>query len=379
MRLLKRLGQNERGSMLIPVGVGMLGFISASMLALDVGMFMVARSQAQGAADAGALAGATALVYDDYNDRSADGPAVRNAITAATAPSNAVMHAAASVEAADVTFPAIDRVKVEVRRSGARGNPLLPIIAPIIGIDEVDMRADATAQAAPANAMTCVKPFTIPDKWIERQTPPWDPDDTFDAFDKKGKPLDDPDIYIPAGQAGYTGYNAERDRGLRIVLKADNSVNIAPSFYYPYAIPGSGGADDYRWNIANCNTTVMGFGDLLPAEPGNMVGPTQQGMDELIARDPAAYWDTTANRVVSTQHPSPRVIAIPTFDPEFYDSGKRNGSNASIKAVNYIGFFIEEMQGNLVVGRITPVGGLLQGNGGGTTVDAFPKVIVLVE
>ena len=33
---------------------------------------------------------------------------------------------------------------------------------------------------------------------------------------------------------------------------------------------------DYRWNIANCNTTVMGYGDLLSAEPGNMVGPTSR-------------------------------------------------------------------------------------------------------
>ena len=36
------------------------------MLAIDVGMLMTARSQAQNSADAGALAGAIALIYDDY-------------------------------------------------------------------------------------------------------------------------------------------------------------------------------------------------------------------------------------------------------------------------------------------------------------------------
>ena len=31
--------------------------------------------------------------------------------------------------------------------------------------------------------------------------------DTYDAYDNKGKPLANPDIYIPADSPGYTGYN----------------------------------------------------------------------------------------------------------------------------------------------------------------------------
>ena len=48
-------------------------------------------------------------------------------------------------------------------------------------------------------------------------------------------------------------------------------------------------------------------------------------------------------------HPSPRVVAIPLFDPVYYDTGKRNGRNAILKFVNYLGFFVERMQGNDVV------------------------------
>ena len=44
------------------VGMGFMAFLSATTLAIDVGMFMTARSQAQNSADAGALAGAVALV-----------------------------------------------------------------------------------------------------------------------------------------------------------------------------------------------------------------------------------------------------------------------------------------------------------------------------
>ena len=82
-------------------------------------------------------------------------------------------------------------------------------------------------------------------------------------------------------------------------------------------------------------------------------------METLIARDPSAYWDTYNNKVISSMSPSPRVVAIPLFDPVYYDTGKQNGRNADFKVVNYMGFFIEEMQGNDVKGRITPIGGIL--------------------
>jgi hypothetical protein len=111
-----------------------------------------------------------------------------------------------------------------------------------------------------------------------------------------------------------------------------------------------------------------------------MGGPTRQGMDDLIALDPNAYWDSSTNKPVSAKHPSPRVVAIPLFDPVFYDTGKRNGRNASLKFVNYLGFFIERMQGNEVVGRITPIGGLRKGVGfAPAPVTAFPRSIRLVQ
>ena len=60
-RLLHRLHRDERGMSLVFVGMGFMAFLAASTLAIDVGMFMTARTQAQTAADAAALAGAVAL------------------------------------------------------------------------------------------------------------------------------------------------------------------------------------------------------------------------------------------------------------------------------------------------------------------------------
>jgi Flp pilus assembly protein TadG len=383
MMRLRRLRDDESGMSYVFVGMGMMAFLSASMLAIDVGMLMTSRNQAQNAADAAALAGATALFYDDFDDRTASGPAVTNAMLAAR--SNDVMAADVSVQASDITFPndpsgEPTRVRAVVQRSAARGNPLSTLVARFFGVVQTDVSAVAVAEASRANAMTCVKPFTVPDRWIENQTPPWDPNDTFDVYDSKGKPLANPDVYVDATQTGYTGYNAERDKGLTVRLKASNTSKLAPSTYQPWAIPGSSGGADYRWNIGNCNTTVMPFGFLMTQEPGNMVGPTKQGMDDLIARDPNAYWDDVKNTVVSSMHPSPRVVAIPLFDPLYFEQGKQNGRPADLKAVNYLGFFVEEMQGNEVVGRVTPIGGLRKGSGYGPAPEgAFPKVIRLVQ
>ena len=384
MRAVRRLYRDESGMTYVFVGLGMMAFLSASMLAIDVGMLMTARNQAQNSADAGALAGATALIYDDYDDRTPTGPAVTNAINTATG--NTVMTGNVSVTPADVEFlndaaGEPTRVRVAVRRTAARGNPVSTLIARYFGMTTADIGAVATAEASPANAMTCVKPFTIPDKWIERQTPPWDEDDGFDVVDAKGKPIANPDVYVgPEDKYGYTGYDTERDKGLRILLKADNGSKIAPSFYQAWSMGGLTGASDYRWNIANCNVDVMAFGQEFVPEPGMMTGPTKQGMEDLIDLDPNAYWDDQKDRVVSTKHPSPRVVAIPLFDPVFYDTGKRNGRNASLKFVNYLGFFVERMQGNEVVGRITPIRGLRKGAGfGPAPAAAFPKSIRLVE
>ena len=221
---------------LVFVGMGLMAFLSASILAVDVGMLMTARNQAQNSADAGALAGATALAFDDYNDRSANGPAVTSAIT--TGKANQVMRADVSLTVADVQFPKDpsgepNRVKVDVYRRQSRGNPLSTMIARFFGSPNADIGATATAEVAPANAVACPLPFTIPDRWKEMQTAPWDPiNDDFDAVTDKGVPLATPDIYVgPNDKTNYTGYNAVRDKGMRVVLKADNGSKLAPSMY----------------------------------------------------------------------------------------------------------------------------------------------------
>lgn len=382
LKRLQHLRRDERGFSVVFGGLGLMAFMSATTLAIDVGMLMTARTQAQTAADAGALAGATALAFNDFNDRSASGPAVQSAINAAQA--NRVMATPPSVLPADVTFPndpsgEATRITVQVFRTTDRNNAVPTLIGQVFGVPTVSIGATATAEASPANAETCVMPFTIPDKWRETTNPAWDPDDTFDLYKNNGQPLADPDVYIRPGQPGATGYSTATDTGLQLVLKTNNQNKVAPSFYNPWDLPGSAGGSDYRDNIANCNTNIVTMGDPMTAEPGNMIGPTQQGVEDLIAKDPAARWDTACTCVRDSAFPiSPRIAVVPLYDPYVYETDKHNGKNASLTAVNFLGFFIEPMQGNQVVGRITPIGGLVSGNGPLAT-GAFPKAIRLVQ
>jgi Flp pilus assembly protein TadG len=386
MNRMQRLRHDESGMSYVFVGFSMMAFIAASMLAIDVGMLMTARSQAQNSADAGALAGATALVYDNWDDRSPTGPAVTNAVNASL--QNQVMRSNVSVGPADVSFPTdpageANRVMVTVYRNSAHGNPLSTMIAKYFGMPTANIAATATAEASDANAMTCVKPFTIPDKWSEKQTPPWDGTDTYDAFDNKGRPLANPDIYIPADQPGYTGYNQESERGQVLTIRAATGSNITVSFYFSIDLskpPITGGAA-YDWNIANCNTTSYYWGDLLQQEPGAMNGPTVSGAELLIAKDPGAYWDSGTNSVRGSNagSHSPRIFPIPLYDPIYYDSGKRNGRIADLKTANWIGFFLDYIQGNGIVGRIIPIAGIRDRNGGPAPAGLNPKALRLVK
>jgi Flp pilus assembly protein TadG len=380
-RRLQQLRRDERGISFVYVGVSFLAFFAASTLAIDVGLLMTARSQAQNSADAGALAGAVALFFNDFDDRTSSGPAVQSALSAARA--NAVIGEDIDVQPADVTFPVgptgvSNRVKVTVYRSSERNNALGTMIGAMLGVTSADIVATATAEASPADAIDCALPFTVPDKWREMNEPGgWTPDSEFTMLDKKGNTIANPDVYVP-GPDG-TGYNAQRDKGTQLVLKTDNNSKVAPSIYNPWTIGGQTGASVYRNNIANCSSGVVQLGQILVPEPGMMQGPTVQGVKDLIDKDPNAEWDEDCNCVKGSAFPlSPRIAKIPLYDPVYYEEGKATGRNASLRVANFLGIFLVGMNGNEVIGRITPITGVSPGEGGGNA-GSFPMVIRLVE
>ena len=371
----RRTRADETGMSMVFVSVGFMAFFAATTLAIDVGLMMSARAQAQNSADAGALAGATAFVYNDFDDRTVSGPAVQSAIN--TALRNKVLGGDVEILPADVTFPIgsggqYDRVQVWVRR-----NSIPTLIGGIFDVPFFDITATATAEAAPANAMTCVKPFTIPDKWIENNNPPWTIDSTFDRYDNKGNVIANADVYIPPS-ATYKTWTQD-DAGTIFYLRAGTGNNIEPTFYYSWKMPGAIGGSYYEDNIANCNPTVIPVGVQMIQEPGAMEGPTIHGMEVLMAKDPDAYWDNDLKRVISEFGQSPRVFPIPLYDPDVYQNGKQNGRTADLVSRNWLGFFVEDLTGNQVKGRIVPITGVIDTSLPMAPDGVYPRAIRLVK
>ena len=87
-----------------------------------------------------------------------------------------------------------------------------------------------------------------------------------------------------------------------------------------------------------------------------MVGPTRQGVNELISADPTSRWNAAAGLPDSNQFHagdgswmnSPRVVRIPIYDPEV----ALNQGRSTMVIASFAGFWIESIgtQGT-VIGR----------------------------
>ena len=370
---------SERGAVLVHVAIALIGVMGFSAFVIDYGIMWVARRQAQNAADAAALAGAISLAFVDFDNKNL---ARQSALDVAA--QNTVWGQAPDIGPADVTFPVCPPgspgagtnscIRVNVfRNQRPGGSPLPTFFGKLVGVNEQGVRATATAEALFGAFTDCVKPFAIPDKWQELRNDVapagWSEKDTFERYDKKGEVLVPADSYSPAG--GFSPASVALgggDHGRYIVLKNGDPQNaIRPGWFNPVVVnpsEGPGGAN-YRANIATCDRTVIGPGTVLEVEPGNMIGPTKQGMSDLIALDPKASWDpnlygknrggvkggcmslTSGGCLVS-----PRLVAIPVYDPDAYDAAGKGG-RTTVVITKVLGFFVDEMQGDDVAGYIT--------------------------
>jgi hypothetical protein len=409
------LSASERGAVLIHVVISLLGLIAFSTLVIDYGVLWAARRQAQNAADAAALAGAVSMAFVDMEDQD-----LARDSALVVAGENGVWGEAPDVTPADVTFPVCPPgspgagtnacIRVDVfRNQRANGNPLPTFFGRLLDIAEQGVRATATANVMFGDSTDCVKPFAIADKWLEGRddlgAPGWSEEDTFERYDRKtGAVLDPADYYeapgAPGGMYGPNGTGFTRDstevggsdHGRYMVLKSGGPQDaIAPGWYHPVVInpdEGPGGAN-YRENIAECDPTVIGPGTVLQSEPGNMVGPTSQGIRDLIALDPHAKWDPNlygpglggvsggcmASGACAI---SPRLVAIPAFNPDTYDAGRASG-RIDIHVVKVLGFFVAEMNGNEVGGYLTTYPSAPRAGTSSTPGAAFVVSIALVR
>jgi hypothetical protein len=290
----------------------------------------------------------------------------------------------------------------------------------LVGLSSVPISAKAAAVAVNSGASKCLKPFAVPDMWDDRDNDInpgnrlWEP-----AGKGQGKNAGErwqfttnTDAYRrygnPTGTGTETGYgssfrnqsqadevygsNAAKvpkyfdDYGRPLNLKITNPQQTpASSFFMPWVLPNSGrGAKDYQENIVKCNTSEIKLDqdyDLDSSlvdttdfnKPGNMVGPTNKGVDSLVSLDPEAcyaeFLDTNpahtggpymAGEVRKTDgqgkctkaypdwESSPRVVLLTLFDPAQMGNGR-----TKLRFNNIALFFVEgqDTPKSPVVGR----------------------------
>jgi hypothetical protein len=220
-----------------------------------------------------------------------------------------------------------------------------------------------SAPALAQNAVNCVKPWAVPNKWIESQTPGWDTSDTFDRYEMsgatKGQLLANPDQYFPPDESGPgSGFQLAADYSLQLTVKlGEPSQTLGAGWFLAVDVNGAGaGGNAYRTAIGTCGAGVVAIGDMVQPISGALHGPTVQGVADLIQLDPAAFWDETASAIVGSGYAvSPRIVPLIFFNPELYQASVANGLTPQIRVDNLFGVFIEGVQNRSVIGRIVSV------------------------
>lgn len=432
---------NRRGATIVLVAAATAALLGMTALAVDLSMLFKVRSDAQRAADAAALAGASAYINHsdpldarvDARDRArnyvaqnyvGDAIYVDTLAEVTTYEGNNLI--SVSNEALVQVLPGEEKVRVTVRRKATA-----TWFARILGVGTVPISAKAAAVAMEAGGAKCVKPFALADLWQENDTDigPTGPDRLWDGDGEVWEFNPDTDHYMPyeGDLTKYTdpqtGYGSEfrdgyplgstvlQDQGRQIIIKPQNpqvDQMIQPGNFFAWDMPNDstntetcgigggggagnegGGATEFTRYICSCNNNVIYVGDgtEYPVKNGNMRQPTVEGVEDLVAKDPNAYWDPTAineyngrlgavrlSELGEDWMDSPRVIKIALYDPvEMYKGGKINISFTNIALM-----FIEEVQkkdAQVTARFITYAQGAVTPGPGGPLV----KVLRLVE
>lgn len=334
--MMKRMGQvrkkrhGERGVTILIIAVSMIFVLGMAGLGIDLASLYVGRSEAQRAADAAALAGANALTDPSLDCVSASGGSISGncqaiAIQNAEAVGNMNLIAGVSPDigkiSTDIKFLSTSasdpQIQVIASRNTAHNNPMPTFFIKIFGIDSANVSAKAVAEAyiptggGLSETATCVKPWLVPNCDSGNTSPAAGDASAYCTDPTTGNPVG---MYVIPSTDGSTSTSVPTARdtyyptgykGEPITLKPGTPGDAAaPGQYYAAYLPndsyvptdcpscvgatpskgGTGSAAIYRENIECCNTNpdVCGSVDVtLASAAGNMVGPTEQGVECL--------------------------------------------------------------------------------------------------
>ncbi|HET9326012.1 MAG TPA: Tad domain-containing protein [Candidatus Eisenbacteria bacterium] len=323
--------RRERGIVIVYLAffiVFLLGFLG---LAVDATKLVATRTQLQRAADAAALAGASAINLET-GTIDPDTAIVRALETGALNKAFEDGSTPVLVDPADVQFPQPLQVKVTVRREIGAGGSIITYIARAIGVTDLEMRADATAEAD-----TAAKPC--------------------DGLVPMG-PVEPPN-------SGWFDPDCSRDYELKVGSGEGEQGNYQLLDYPPC---NEGPCTGLNGGAAVRCYAEYGYGCCLEegqeftlTEPGNKVGPFRQGMQARFDADTDRRQNICYDEYAGNGN---RVIPLPVIET-FDVNGKK-----FVRIIKFSAFFIKQRppgNGTLTgqfVNDVTPGEG--GGSGGGT-------------
>lgn len=417
----------NRGQVLLIFLASILALLGVSALGVDVGYMYTARHELQRCTDAGALAGASAFINGNWSD-----PVVRtladSRARAFAAKDKVATSTLAPSSEVSVGFPAAERVRVQASRT-------VPLFFSRLFLGPTKtLTAYSVAEASAAGSnVKGLKPWGIPFPWedtngndeydagetVYRDCPPEGAAQAALSPRTNGPPATGggarPDSLLartttlladaltplsalacilppPPSEPPASGFCV----GTRVVLKIGTPQNSPknpsgiPSLqqesghFFALALDGKG-SSVYRDTIVDGSNNSFGIGDAATLEPGNMVGPTRQGVNDLISADPTSRWNAAAGLPESNQFHagdgswmnSPRVVRIPIYDPEV----ALNQGRSTMVIASFAGFWIESIgtQGT-VIGRYVRLPASPEaGPAAGQTTGPVLKTLRLVE
>jgi hypothetical protein len=282
---------NESGQVIVIFALLIVALVGMMALVIDEGSVYEVRRHLQTVADSAALAGAHELPESPDN-------AVQKAIEYAAI--NGVTITASNVEI-ESTLAANDTIVVTAIDPDA---PLY--FAKVLGIESASVGARAKAIIAAPEELGGVVPFGVPEEdWVPGE-----------------------EYILKAGPPGGDGnFNA---------LALDWT-----------------GANEYRENIKEGASTLYKVGDIVETEPGNMAGPTKQGVNARVSNYENYTFDGFDN--LTYELPAPpggygllnsdsQFVMIPII-PELKDAFGRY----EVEITGFAPFIITSVTGNLEV------------------------------
>lgn len=354
--------RSQRGMTLVVVCLMLIALMGIVALCIDLGMLYTARTSAQHAADAAALAGAYTFL-----DPAANQPAAAQNAAVVVAASNKVLGNPVSITSANVTVATSstgNTVTVTVPLAGT--SAVNTFFAKALGISSVPVTVSAKAQAAnTAGSSYCVKPVYVPNTILSSLST--------SAACTGGQVLFD--------SSGNLTAWAQAQLDQCTLIRPTSPSDVTSGGFSPgqfFSLDFGSGANTYRCTWSSClnnvacgaDQSVIACGKSYPVKTGDMTGPTKQGVGDLttptdtwVTGGSPNYYLNSGGQKVDT---SKQLSLVPVWDDcnQTINSGT-NGQAA--KVIGFLEMFVDGMTGQ---NGCTKKGG--GGGGGGNWVMVHP-------